>query len=919
MIIKSKNDNLQYLFHQLSNGIKCILIHSKKCNKSACSLNVHTGSLNDPKNSLGLSHLLEHMLFMGTKKYKKENYFQKILNENNGSSNAYTQLNDTNYFFDIDNRAFKKGLDIFSYFFKSPLINESSLRREIMAVHSEHMKNINSDMWRLYQFIFEQFDKDSYYHNIFPTGNLSTLNQKNIRIKLIEYFNTYYSSNRMSLCLLSPFSFDEMKIMLHKNFSKIKRNFIINDNKENVQLKCGYIYKISPVENKSKIIFQYHIPMDINEFSKYKPYEILKSIINSKKNKSLYDILFSQNNIINLHCDYENFGGKFAKFFIEVELNKKGKLNVNTIIKTISKYVNDIIRSEIDEKYIDQLQLLGDFAFRFEEKENEIDICSNIASRLPTIKNVRYILKEPYEYKKSKEIVKRCFQEINEKNLNIILLNKKYEKDTQSNFHLEKWYNMKYIKERINPQLFHEHTMKSKIFSYPGSNKYIPTELNVIKGSNDSLPYPKMELMTNTSTLYYKKDNSFNIPKIYLYMRLNLDFSKILLTTKDKAIFKLCNFIWRKIILNEFKDELELINQAGVNISFHFDNYGFVIMVNGYSQKIKLITKDFLTKLKHFIFSTQNLNKYEVLFDSFYNDFQRQISNYFLLPPYRQILGYYKDIIHKDHITTVEISNVLKTINKKEVFNEFFKEHLRKIICYGKLTWLIQGNILKNQAIELVKKCEGIIPLKPLLKANKPNSVFLTQNKDVSIQSINKNEKNNALLLFYQANSRLSQIHKKDCELKILSSLLNEQYFNSLRTKHALGYIVTLFPHRIINSRGICLLVQSNYKSPIQILSYNKSFLEWAHKYIKGLSQKELKKHINSQISLLNQKDPNLYSEFTRNINEIDNHTFCFNRSEIQKSILKQITKKDIVQSFNRLFLPNTNRLSVSYYNKYTH
>ena len=73
-----------------------------------------------------------------------------------------------------------------------------------------------------------------------------------------------------------------------------------------------------------------------------------------------------------------------------------------------------------------------------------------------------------------------------------------------------------------------------------------------------------------------------------------------------------------KEIGNEFKDELELINQAGVNISFHFDNYGFVVMVNGYSQKIELITKDFLTKLKHFIFSTQNLDKYEVLFDSFY-------------------------------------------------------------------------------------------------------------------------------------------------------------------------------------------------------------------------------------------------------------------------------------------------------------
>lgn len=914
MIVKSKNDGLKYLFHKLSNGIKCILIHNKKCNKSACSLNVHTGSFNDPKTALGISHLLEHMLFMGTKQYKKENYFQQFLNENNGSSNAYTQLNDTNYFFDIDNESFKKGLNIFSYFFKTPLINESSLRREIMAVHSEHIKNINSDIWRIYQFVFEQFDKESYYHNIFPTGNLSTLNQKDIRDKLLKYFNTYYSSNRMSLCMLSPFSFDEMKLILHKNFAKIQKNFMV-DKKENPQLKCGYIYKIAPIANKSKIIFQYHIPKDINEFYQYKPYEILKSLLNSKKSKSLHHILFSQNNIINLHCDYENFGGKFAKFFIEVELNEKGESNVNSIIKTISKYVNDIIHSEIDEKYIDQLRLLGDFAFRFEEKENEIDICSNIASRLSTIKNVQNILKEPYEYKKSKEIIKRCFHEINAKNLNIILLNKKHEKDIQSDFHLEKWYNMKYIKEKINPQLLQDHTIKSKLFSYPGTNKYIPTKLQIIKSKSVSSPYPKLELVTNTSTLYYKKDNSFNIPKIYLYMRMNLDLSKVLLSIKDKAIFKLCNYIWRKIILNELNDDLELINQAGVNVSFHFDNYGLVLMVNGYSQKIELITKEFLTKLKQIIFFRTNLDKYKVMFDSFYNDYKRQISNYVLLPPYRQILGYYKEAICKGHITTVEINKVLKGLNKDEIFNKYFKEHLRKIIRYGKLTWLIQGNILQNKAIELVNKCERIIPLKPLIKENKPHSIIITKNKDVIIKSLNKNEQNNALLLFYQTN----QNHKNDCELKIISSLLNEQYFNFLRTKHALGYIVTLFPHTIINSSGICLLVQSNYKTPPQILRYNKSFLDLAQKYIRGLSPNEINKHINSQISLLNQKDPNLYNEFTRNINEIYNHTFCFNRQEIQKSIMQKITKEDIVQSFNRLFLPNTNRLSVSYYNKYSH
>lgn len=40
----------------------------------------------------GLSHYLEHMLFMGSKKYPDENEYDAYISNNGGMANAYTEL-----------------------------------------------------------------------------------------------------------------------------------------------------------------------------------------------------------------------------------------------------------------------------------------------------------------------------------------------------------------------------------------------------------------------------------------------------------------------------------------------------------------------------------------------------------------------------------------------------------------------------------------------------------------------------------------------------------------------------------------------------------------------------------------------------------------------------------------------------------
>ena len=139
----------QYRSYTLENGLKVLLISDPNATHAAVSLSVDSGLWADPKAHLGLAHYLEHSLFLGTKKYPGEGSYFQFIQHHNGSANAFTAPEETNYMFNIDADSCEPALDRFSQFFIAPLFNKADLAREIQAVNSEHSKNISSDGARL--------------------------------------------------------------------------------------------------------------------------------------------------------------------------------------------------------------------------------------------------------------------------------------------------------------------------------------------------------------------------------------------------------------------------------------------------------------------------------------------------------------------------------------------------------------------------------------------------------------------------------------------------------------------------------------------------------------------------------------------------------------------------------------------------
>ena len=107
-------DERQFRAIELDNKLRVLLVSDPSSSRSAAAMDVRAGSFSDPYAVPGLAHFCEHMSFLGTKKFPKEDEFSSFLASHGGSSNAYTDSEDTVYYFDVNAEYTEEALDRFA-------------------------------------------------------------------------------------------------------------------------------------------------------------------------------------------------------------------------------------------------------------------------------------------------------------------------------------------------------------------------------------------------------------------------------------------------------------------------------------------------------------------------------------------------------------------------------------------------------------------------------------------------------------------------------------------------------------------------------------------------------------------------------------------------------------------------------------
>lgn len=176
---------------------------------AAAALCIGVGSFSDPKEVPGMAHFLEHMVFMGSKKFPEENDFDAFIKKSGGSDNAATDFETTVFYFECLEKHFFQALDKFAQFFIAPLMKKDAIAREREAIESEFQMALPSDSSRRDQLMYS-LAKENSPVNSFSWGNLITLRDNIEDDKLYkgvhEFRKRHYSSHRMTLAVQVMFT-----------------------------------------------------------------------------------------------------------------------------------------------------------------------------------------------------------------------------------------------------------------------------------------------------------------------------------------------------------------------------------------------------------------------------------------------------------------------------------------------------------------------------------------------------------------------------------------------------------------------------------------------------------------------------------------------------------------------------------------
>lgn len=194
--------------------------------KSAVALCIGVGSFSDPDDVPGFAHFLEHMVFMGSEKYPNVNSLDDYLSKHGGETNAWTDNEKTCFYFDVEQKYFRKALDKYAHFFAGPLLLKDWVDKEIEAVDSEFQERLPCDNTRQEQLLYSTA-KQGHPIAKFLFGNSDTLKHtpatKGIDVygRLRDFFNRNYSAQYMTLAVHSRHSLDTLEAWVTESFSGV--------------------------------------------------------------------------------------------------------------------------------------------------------------------------------------------------------------------------------------------------------------------------------------------------------------------------------------------------------------------------------------------------------------------------------------------------------------------------------------------------------------------------------------------------------------------------------------------------------------------------------------------------------------------------------------------------------------------------
>lgn len=871
-INKPKFDLRNFVGGTLDNGVKYTFINDKTLQKSFVSVALNVGSFSNPKEHDGLAHFLEHMLFMGSKKYPQEDYYSKKLNELGGYSNAYTDSMETVYYFNVFDNGLLEMFDIFSRFFIDPLFDQDAVSREINAVDSEHHKNINSDHWRKYQFTLDLADENSPI-NTFITGSNNTLNKPDIRDKVIEFYNKYYTSNNISICIGSSKDFDELFNITNTTFGQIKKqpDFVQNKlviSKPFYNNNKGKMFHLKTIANIYEVSYLYEIPVQ-EQYLYTKDFTILDMILTEKSETSLYFNLKNIGYLHNITCETKYEG----LFTITLKLTKEGYANIaycEQLLHNSLKQIMTMDISSIARYYENVLNITFDCLNKFDTES----IC-NMMSVNHIYYNTKNLFDGSFKINKinsTNHYIELFKKYINTDNLIKIISSQEYSSSIKYSYIKTREYNAEYTELKF---VFDNSENNQMIHSIDLSNEYLKVEPHIINNLNKC----EQPVLIGEKQ-WYGGCSQFGEPLVHIWMQLN----------NNNYYSSAKNYILTQLscsILN-FLVNVIMYKPLQVCYGISFEPSSLLSSINININALNDVSKIYLLldQLKDFIY---NIDKHFKKIDEKYTknlivSFKESYLNIKLSNPIEYSSYLVKTQVIQNEYDLDSLVNEIDNITYTDI-----KTYINNLLNGVSLTTFVYGNIQ-------VKNISDIFSSFSKLFYN--SSYTLPQIKsieDININHPNLKEKSSSVSYFYKVGKF---VPKDFAILLVLNKILGQLFFDILRTKHQLGYMVRLGLNIFRDDYYIVEKIQSG--KSVELVRNKMD--EFNLNILQCIKDSEFDKFVKTINDELDEREYSLEDKIRKYQPEISTRTYLFNRNELIKEQLNKLVLSDIITFAKNVF-----------------
>lgn len=206
-----------------SNGLQVLLMPERSSPTLTFMVTYRVGSRNEVTGTTGATHILEHLMFKGTRKYNRDlgKSLDQQIDKIGGTNNATTWFDRTNYYEIIGSDHLELAADIEADRMRNLRLLDEDRRPEMTVVRNEFERGENDPFNALMKEIFSAaYVAHPYHHD--TIGWRSDIEGVPIE-KLRDFYNTFYWPDNATVTVIGDFDPAAALEIIKKYFSPIPR------------------------------------------------------------------------------------------------------------------------------------------------------------------------------------------------------------------------------------------------------------------------------------------------------------------------------------------------------------------------------------------------------------------------------------------------------------------------------------------------------------------------------------------------------------------------------------------------------------------------------------------------------------------------------------------------------------------------